>query len=300
MRSAFRLTSFLLLVLGLSELANGHDGRRFEVQVVDNRIVAQGVNTGADDGAPVTRPYANAIHDHWHNSPVVGVESALATLPGFDVPSSSNALWSQPLYLTLQSVTKWVSPPMMPAAGTIPQLTHLSTGELVEVTIDTDDYSQTIDSDNLGTILLTDSVSIFGSLDIDLLYTVNKQPVGEIYVLSTILSSGNTNVQESDPVYIILSPDGANPAEKLHHAALYLEENITSSVVVLPADMDLNGAVDGSDFLQWQRDPSLGDLSDWEAYYGTPTTANTSAVPEPGTLILSLAGTAFGLFRRHR
>ena len=231
MRFATTLAFVLSISLAIGQPTSGHDGRRFEVQVVDNQIVAQGVNTGTNDGAPDTRPYPNAIHDHWQNS-LVGSDSAMATLPGFDIPSSATPLWSQPFYLTLNSVTKWVSPPMMPSVGTIPQLTPLPAGELVEVTIDASTYSQTIDSDSLGTILLSPSVSIFGISDLDLLYEVNKQPAGEIYVLNTTLSSGNTGVENSDPVYIILSPDGANHAERLHHAALFLEENITSAIIV--------------------------------------------------------------------
>lgn len=296
MRSVSCLVSFWFVVLGFSALASGHDGRRFEVQVVDNRIVAQGVNTGNDDGAPAIRPYANAVHDHWQNS-LVGAESATSTLPGFDIPSSSNALWSQPLYLNLQGVSKWVSPPMMPPVGTVPQLTALGAGVLVEVTINAETHSETTDSDTLGTILLTPSVSIFGTFDIDPLYKINKQPAGEIYVLSTTLSSGNTSVEESDPIYIILSPDGANPAEKLHHASLYLEANITSALFELPADFDQDNDVDGIDFLAWQRNPGLGSLSDWEAHYGMPTSVNTIEVPETATFTLAMMITAFGLTR---
>ena len=63
-------------------------------------------------------------------------------------------------------------------------------------------------------------------------------------------------------------------------------------------DFDKDGDVDGFDFLYWQRDTTIGDLADWEANYGQPTTATAAAVPEPVTLILALFGLAFRLSRR--
>jgi T5SS/PEP-CTERM-associated repeat protein len=58
----------------------------------------------------------------------------------------------------------------------------------------------------------------------------------------------------------------------------------------LPGDFDLDGDVDGRDFLVWQRNTSVGDLADWQANYGGGMlTANSTAVPEPGGAILALA-----------
>ncbi len=53
-------------------------------------------------------------------------------------------------------------------------------------------------------------------------------------------------------------------------------------------DFDGDGDVDGSDFLVWQRNPSVGNLSDWQANYGLPLTGVTTAVPEPGSLVLTM------------
>ena len=59
-------------------------------------------------------------------------------------------------------------------------------------------------------------------------------------------------------------------------------------------DFDGDGDVDGHDFLVWQRDTSVGELTDWQASYGTASQASTSAVPEPCTFLL--LGTAiFGV-----
>ena len=62
--------------------------------------------------------------------------------------------------------------------------------------------------------------------------------------------------------------------------ALLLDDTAT------PGDFDLDGDVDGFDFLAWQEDPSLGDLADWEANYGSTTSAST--VPEPATLVVMI------------
>ena len=71
----------------------------------------------------------------------------------------------------------------------------------------------------------------------------------------------------------------------------------------LPGDFDFDNDVDGSDFLLWQTDTSIGKLSDWETNYGTvlppPIVAASQAVPEPSALALScLCG--FLLLRRYR
>lgn len=52
-------------------------------------------------------------------------------------------------------------------------------------------------------------------------------------------------------------------------------------------DFDGDGDVDGRDFLIWQRNPSVGDLADWQANYGVAPMASVStAVPEPGSVVL--------------
>ena len=54
-----------------------------------------------------------------------------------------------------------------------------------------------------------------------------------------------------------------------------------------PGDFDLDSDVDGDDFLMWQRNPSIGLLSDWETYYGAGSiVAASTAVPEPSGVAL--------------
>jgi hypothetical protein len=58
-----------------------------------------------------------------------------------------------------------------------------------------------------------------------------------------------------------------------------------------PGDFDLNGAVDGGDFLAWQRNSSVGNLADWRANYGTSSLATAkTAVPEPASAALTAIG----------
>ena len=75
-----------------------------------------------------------------------------------------------------------------------------------------------------------------------------------------------------------------------------------SVATVQDGDFDGDDDVDGFDFLSWQRDPSVGRISDWEMNYGavpSPTTAMT-AVPEPTSLLLATIAGLLGIpCRRH-
>lgn len=72
------IACLVLFALSASK-TSAHTGRRFTVEVVNSELQAQGVNTGASDGAPSIRPYLNIIHDHWKNDP--SLDQAYATLP---------------------------------------------------------------------------------------------------------------------------------------------------------------------------------------------------------------------------
>jgi T5SS/PEP-CTERM-associated repeat protein len=66
----------------------------------------------------------------------------------------------------------------------------------------------------------------------------------------------------------------------------------TLLTVGMEGDFDGNGIVDGKDLLVWQRDPSVGPLSAWEANYGmaAPISAVSAAVPEPASFVLIALG----------
>lgn len=80
-----------------------------------------------------------------------------------------------------------------------------------------------------------------------------------------------------------------------------IDVEVFGVVPELPGDFDFSGVVDGHDFLLWQRDPSVGSLSDWEANYGmvAPLSATSTTVPEPSTLLLSTLA-AVGLLMQRR
>lgn len=65
--------------------------------------------------------------------------------------------------------------------------------------------------------------------------------------------------------------------------------------VPLSGDFDGDGAVDGADFLAWQRTPGIGSLDDWQVNYGTMQGWNMATVPEPSALLL-LCGMSLGAF----
>jgi len=78
--------------------------------------------------------------------------------------------------------------------------------------------------------------------------------------------------------------------------------NDVALLSALPGDFDIDGDVDGYDFLAWQRgespDPlSQADLAAWEANYGTVAalSAASAVVPEPTSLALLSACGLLGL-----
>ena len=84
---------------------------------------------------------------------------------------------------------------------------------------------------------------------------------------------------------------------------IYNPTFIVNFTPALPGDFDLDGDVDGADFLLWQRNPSVGDLADWEAYYGATSAiaAAVGTVPEPtSAVLLGLCFCMFAGHRRHR
>jgi len=225
------------MVLSLLAIAtaDAHPGRRLQIGLIDGQLVAQGANTGDSDGAPPVREYPNVIHDHWHNSPLVSIDSATTGAPEFDIIAPAAELQFRPLELSLVDVKKWAIPPIAPPVGTVPIFEPLASDEFVSLSLG----GQQMDSENFGSLFLTTSVSPGGETDIQLTYAVNRRPENEIYVLEFLLSTTNPAVQPSAPVFILLSPDGSSPVEKLHHASLYLEKFLGTRQVPEPASSTL-------------------------------------------------------------
>ena len=59
-----------------------------------------------------------------------------------------------------------------------------------------------------------------------------------------------------------------------------------------PGDFDGDTDVDGTDFLEWQRDQTGRDLTDWQNNYsnGSTSAGLVAAVPEPSSVALALGG----------
>lgn len=232
MRRAWWPLACALLVWQLGAASHAHSGRRFQVGVEDGRLVAQGVITsGVDDGGGVVRPYQNVLHDHWSNSPLIGLERASSTLPGFDVPGPApSELRFHSLRLEVKSASRWLSPPAMVGPDTTPTLTAITGAEGLSMTLG----GQSIVPGDGQTLLLDPSIAPGGSLDIDPLYSINEIPTDKLYVLELELTTSAPGVAASDPVYVVLSPDGGSPAERLHHTSLFLEEWLAASGVPEP------------------------------------------------------------------
>lgn len=67
-----------------------------------------------------------------------------------------------------------------------------------------------------------------------------------------------------------------------------------------PGDFDNDGDVDGRDFMLWQRNPSIGNLSDWQTNFGAGPLSAATAVPEPSTAVSLLSLALLGLARRRK
>jgi len=228
----FVLTPLLTLTLP----ALGHDGRRFEVKIVDNQLVTQGyLSDGSDDGGDNTlvnvngtdlnyRNYYNAIHGHFSNSTIIS-DFASANLPGYDVLTNANDLIGSDLKMTITGFSKWTSPAL---SGPV-TLSPLDPTEFIEVV-----YGGTIvNSQTFGTTPNDDTITLLASfnggngVDLDLSYDLTgDNPVGEIYVIESVLSTSAAGIADSSTVYTILSPDGTTPQEKLHHQSLHTEREL--------------------------------------------------------------------------
>jgi fibronectin-binding autotransporter adhesin len=82
---------------------------------------------------------------------------------------------------------------------------------------------------------------------------------------------------------------------------LYIQ-GVLSVSAGLAGDFDFDGDVDGRDFLTWQRNPSIGNLADWQTNYGVGAlTAASTAVPEPSAMLTAaFAMTIVSTIRRRR
>jgi len=100
-----------------------------------------------------------------------------------------------------------------------------------------------------------------------------------------LMASGGFDTSFSSLNLPDLSAQGLDWQLNPSGATLFLEV-----VAALDGDFDGDGDIDGADFLTWQRNPSVGNLADWQAGYGSATgssSASSTAVPEPSSMLLA-------------
>lgn len=226
----FRFLLTVTLMFALSMPALAHDGRRFEVQVIDNQLVAQGYISGSgalDDGGGLIRPYVNAIHGHFSNSELQP-NYATSTLPGYNVLDDAAALTGFDLTMTITGFQKWSSPAM---SGPV-NLTGLDNDETMAVNFGgVAVLSTTYGTTGPDSFTLVSNFNGTDAGDLDLLFEfVGDHPSGEIYVIESVLSTNAPGIADSGTVYTLLSPDGIGMAERLHHQSLYLESQLGAAV----------------------------------------------------------------------
>ncbi len=255
------MNEFTLKVLALCLLAPcwgfGHGvGRLFDIAVVDGKLVAQGYNTGGFDGGETVRPYVNSIHDHFNFIISDGQPLGVTDYPSWDVgilPGSNiSELIGFGLNVELIGSGKWINVPAQDGTGLAqdfgkPELMFFSNqfllinpAEIIRVSFGGD----TINTLNLGGFQFSDEVT--GPIaDLDFKFFIDQHNATEIYFVQFRLTTNAPGVEDSDSIYVIQSPDGIGPVERMHFQSLYLERyfgNVDPKPVL--GDVNLDGRVD--------------------------------------------------------
>ncbi len=213
MRQLTLIALTLLILTAAPVLA--HDGRRFEIKVINDQLFAQGYISGPspmNDGGGIVRPYLNAIHSHWSGSP------SSTDLPGYDIEDQDDVVGYKINY-TVTGGSRWNT-----TINLSPVLDPLAATELLQVVKGVGVFTNT---DLLGTIELFSSVPHHGHVDLTFSYKAGSPtklpalaPTNYLYVLEGFLSTDAPGIAPSGTVYTIFAPMG----HEYHHRALALEE----------------------------------------------------------------------------
>ena len=136
-----------------------------------------------------------------------------------------------------------------------------------------------------NTLLVGATANLAGNLAVELLDGFTPQSSDTF----TILSAGNlANTFAGLPDGSRVNTTGVSGSFVVNYD--YANDRVTLSnfLAGIAGDFDGDGDVDGHDFLIWQRNPSVGNLSDWQMNYGANAlNAASTTVPEPGTMVLT-------------
>jgi hypothetical protein len=132
-------------------------------------------------------------------------------------------------------------------------------------------------------------------------------------LIEQFLGSGGSSIAAGESISLgnayNTSIFGANDGDLQFSFAVNSGALIASTVTYIgsggqPGDFDVDGDVDGNDFLVWQRGlgttHSAATLATWKANFGAPAVAAAGAVPEPSSIVLLLAAGMLLAARRAR
>ncbi len=223
-----RFAACLLLLLG-SGLADAHPGRRFEVQVINNQLVAQGVNTleKRPMGEQPKRPYPNVIHDHFTNMKVNNEPLAVANLPGFDIPAELRALHGSRVTLRVDKVVEISRQSISSSTPIADSMLPVTAPGKLTIAIN----DGVVSTDGLpGELTLADVVLPQGNLDLDPTFQANFAPTDSFVAVAVTLSTTSPAIRPSAPIWIVLAP----PGHQFHEIALRLEARLAREMGDLP------------------------------------------------------------------
>ncbi len=235
-RTAMVICGAVLVGVGAGD-AFGQIGRRFEIKVVEGKLVAQGYIGGegsGDDGGGLVRAHTNAIHHHWRNDFNTGI--AHAELPGMDIIEPGE-LVGHDVYLTVLGGKKWVDGGEDPAEGTVIEWSALEQDETILVRLG----DQKAGTSHVKTIVLAEDIGAEGAVDVGIFYEVKQHPRDQVMVVEAVLSTDAPGVEASDPVYLIFPP-----ARQMHLTALYVEGQV-GTAALCEGDANGDGVVDVND-----------------------------------------------------
>lgn len=230
-RSTLILAAAAAMFPAFSVLA--HDGHRFEVEVHNNKLYAQGyISSGIDDGGGVTRPYFNVIHDQWTNIPFATPVISTANQPGIDI-HAVDELEGYNFQLKVIGAQKWQGFNLVDPIT----LSPLDANRAIGISYSAPPVTWTLYTNAPGT-LQTFAVSLGEENHFDLTFNVFTNtlspaiaPTDAIYIVDFQILTNAPGIAPSDTVHALFIPQGAASGVA---AALRLEDFLGSQIAEVP------------------------------------------------------------------